>query len=361
MHLKEVVRMSGLRVVLIVFGLCAAFMADPARGQTVQGDMLYVCNQDGASIAVIDVSTLEVVKTIRLEELGFSANAKPHHVAVEPDGSAWYVTLIGENVILKFNRANEIIGRATFETPGLLALSPSDGKLYVGRSMTAVNPPHRVGVIDRATMGLEEIDVVFPRPHMLDIRPTGDFIYSASLAQNQIASVEAATEEVGLITLEGPSHALAHSALSPDGQTLVVTPHMPHLMVFDLSQPAKPRMVASVDVGDMPWHPVYSRDGRTVYVPNQGSNNLSVVDMASRTVSKTIEHAAFAEPYGSALSRDGRYVFVSNSNTRGAWTAPSGATERAGNVVVIDTRTNEVTKVIPVGKGPTGMGLQRSR
>jgi YVTN family beta-propeller protein len=349
------------RVVLAVFGLFTAIIAYPARAQTTpQADFLYVCNQEGASISVIDVSTLEVVKTIRLEELGFSANAKPHHIAVEPDGSAWYVTLIGENVILKFNRSNEIIGRATFETPGLLALSPSENKLYVGRSMTAVNPPHRIGVIERATMELEEIDVVFPRPHLLDIRPSGDFLYSASLAQNQVAAVEAATEEVELITLDGPSHALAHSALSPDGQTLVVTPHMPHLMVFDLSRPAQPKLTATIDVGEMPWHPVYSRDGNTVYVPNQASNDLSVVDMRSRSVSRTIKHEAFAEPYGSAISRDGRYVFVSNSNTKGAWTA-SGTTavERAGNIVVIDTRTNEVAKVITVGRGPTGIGTQR--
>ena len=353
--------MPVLRGVLVVIGLFTAIIADSVQAQTTtQSDFLYVCNQEGASISVVDVGTLEVVKTIRLEELGFSANAKPHHVAVEPDGSAWYVTLIGENVVLKFNRANEVIGRATFETPGLLALSPSENKLYVGRSMTAVNPPHRIGVIERATMELEEIDVVFPRPHLLDIRPSGDFLYSASLAQNQLAAVEAATEEVELITLEGPSHALAHSALSPDGQTLVVTPHMPHLMVFDLSQPAQPKLTATIDVGEMPWHPVYSRDGNTVYVPNQASNNLSVVDMRSRSVTSTVKHEAFAEPYGSAISRDGRYVFISNSNTKGAWAAPgTTAVERAGNVVVIDTRTNDVAKVIAVGRGPTGIGTQR--
>jgi YVTN family beta-propeller protein len=344
--------------------LFVAIVATPAAAQmaTAPPDLLYVCNQDGASISIIDLGTLEIVETIRLEELGFSANAKPHHIAVEQDGSAWYVTLIGENVILKFNRANEVVGRASFETPGLLALSPADNRLFVGRSMSAVNPPHRVGVIDRATMGIDEIDVVFPRPHMLDLRPGGDYVYSASLSQNQLASIHAASEDVALITLDGPSHSLAHSAMSPDGSTLVVTPHMPHLMIFDLSDPARPKLSGSIDVGDMPWHPVYSTDGRTVFVPNQTSNNVSVVDMQTLSVRTTIEHAAFAQPYGSAISLDGRHVFVSNSNTRGSWTPQgSAANPPPGNVVVIDTRSNEVVKVIPVGRGPTGLGTRRAR
>ena len=36
----------------------------------------------------------EVVETLDLKPLGFSANAKPHHVAVEADGAHWYVSLI---------------------------------------------------------------------------------------------------------------------------------------------------------------------------------------------------------------------------------------------------------------------------
>ncbi|MGH7500576.1 MAG: YncE family protein [Longimicrobiales bacterium] len=360
--------MFGLRAVKVAMAVLLSVVAAPAGAQTPAGaqapaaDYLYVCNQSEASISVVDLGTLEIVKTIRLEELGLSPNAKPHHIVVEPDGSAWYVTLIGDNLILKFDAENELIGRAPFETPGLLALSPAQDQLYVGRSMTAVNPPHRLGVIDRRTMEIEEIDVVFPRPHMLDIRPSGDFVYTASLAQNQVASVEAASEDVSLVTLDGPPHAIAHSSMSPDGQTLVVTPHMPHLMIFDLTDPAKPALAGTVDVGDMPWHPVYGADGRTVYVPNQGSNNVTVVDVQARSVLATIEHDAFAEPYGSAISPDGRHVFIANSNTKGSWTAPGGNTSApVGNVVVIDTRSNEVVKVLPVGRGPTGLGVRHAR
>jgi len=343
----------------LLVAACATTNAQPAAGQQNRADYLYICNQDGATVSIVDVSSLEVVQTIRLQDLGFTGNAKPHHIAVEDDGSAWYLTLIGENRILKLDRQNRVIGQAEFETPGLLALQSPGDRLYVGRSMSAVNPPRRIGVIRRADMRIDEIDILFPQPHMLDIRPAGDFVYSASLGVGQLASVAAASDRVELITLDGPNHALAHSAMSPDGRTLVVTPHMPHLMIFDLTDPAKPQPAGTIDVGEMPWHPVFTPDGRFVYVPNQGSNDVSVVDMQTRAVVTTIRHAAFSQPYGSAISPDGRWVFVSNNNTKGAWAGTSGTPGATGNVVVIDTRTNQVAKVIEVGKGPTGLGMRK--
>jgi streptogramin lyase len=46
---------------------------------------------------IVDPATGQIVRVVDLKALGFSANAKPHHVVAEPDGSFWYVTLIGDN------------------------------------------------------------------------------------------------------------------------------------------------------------------------------------------------------------------------------------------------------------------------
>jgi len=341
----------------------------PAGSEAAQAAaLLYVCNQDGASITVIDAVKLEVVQQISLQELGFGANAKPHHVVVEPDGSFWYVTLIGENRILKFARDNRLIGQAQFEVPGLLALRADRHELYVGRSMSAVNPPMRIGLIDTNDMSIDEVDVFFPRPHALDLRPQGDFVYSASLGVNQMGSLNTETQKFGLINVEGPTHALAHSAMAPDGGTLVITTHSNKVMLFDLAEPALPKLAVALDVADQPWSPVFTPDGRYVYVPNNASNDVTVVDMRTRTVTTTIEHTRFAQPYGSAISPDGRYVFVSNNSIRATHTGheghAAGAAQPAaapgnGSVSVIDVATNAVVKVIDVGRGPTGLGIRR--
>jgi hypothetical protein len=138
---------------------CAAFAALACSGgrnaptgapAPVAGTKLYVVNQTGASITVIDQQRLAVDTVIDLTAMGFSATAKPHHIAVEPNGSAWYVSLIGDGKVLKFGRDNRLLGQVSMETPGLLALDPIHDSLYVGRSMTAVNPPKSLGVIHRA-------------------------------------------------------------------------------------------------------------------------------------------------------------------------------------------------------------------
>src|SRR5690606_23906010 len=145
-------------------------------------------------------------------------NAKPHHIAVEPDGSFWYVTLIGENRIVKLDRNNQVAGQATFEVPGMLALHPTQDLLFVGRSMTAVNPPKRIGVIKRSDMSIEEVDVLFPRPHAMVLDAKDNTVYTASLAVNQMAAIDVASEKVQIVEVGGKQHAIMQFALSPDGR-----------------------------------------------------------------------------------------------------------------------------------------------
>ena len=127
-------------------------------------DLLYACIQGAAKIAVIDMDANVVIRTVDLQQLGFTENSRPHHVAVEPDGSAYYVSLIGDDTVLKFNRNNELMDQIAFERPGMLVVSPTDSLLFVGRSMKAVNPPQRIGIVERNGMEIEELDVFFPRP-----------------------------------------------------------------------------------------------------------------------------------------------------------------------------------------------------
>jgi YVTN family beta-propeller protein len=328
-----------------------------------QPDYLYVCNQDGASVSIVDMATLEVVKTLDLQKMGFSATAKPHHVVVEPDGSFWYLTLIGESKVLKLDRNNRIVGQAEFETPGLMTLLPKEHVLYVGRSMSAVNPPQRIGVINPKDMSIDEVDVFFPRPHALDSRPQGDYIYSASLAVNQLISLNTKTEATKLVSLEGPAHSLAHSSISPDGRWMVITTHMPHMIVFDLSDPASPKMTKMVSVGELPWYSTFTKDGAYVFVANNGTNDVSVVETKTWSVEKTITDPGLAQAYGVTLSPDGRYVFVTGNNAKGTYTPKKSAAQPSdvGTVVVIDVASRSVKKVIEVGKGPTGLGVRHTQ
>jgi YVTN family beta-propeller protein len=339
--------------------------------EAVAGGLLYVCNQDDASVAVIDVATLAVVRTIDLAALGFSRNAKPHHIVVEPDGSYWYVSLIGDGKVVKFDRQDRVIGSTFFETPGMLALHPTQDLLFVGRSMTAVNPPPSVGMIRRSTMQMvEEVNVLFPRPHAIAVRPAGDAVYTASLAVNQLAALDPSTEHVEIVNLEGPQHALMQFAISPDGRTMVGSAELSHqILVFDLANPMNPTVTASIDVGHQPFDPVYTPDGRWVYVGNKAMNTVTILDMQTRAVAKVLEHEGFKQPHGAVASPDGGYVFISNNNLKdphvmhgpGSMGGGQVVSGGPGTVVAIDPRTQVVVKVIEVGRNASGMGLAQSR
>ena len=332
--------------------------------------LVYVTNQDAASVTVIDAARHEVVAVVDLQAMGFSGNAKPHHVVADPDGRHWYVSLIGENTVLKMDAgSNEIVGRAGFEVPGMLAYDLETDRLFVGRSMSAVNPPQRIGVIDRDDMSVEEISILYPRPHALASNPRSVHVYSASLATNRMAAIDPVAEDVELLDFDAGGvghdhgamghepgqmmHTMVDFAVSPDGRTLVGTGEMSgRLLVFDLTDPGAPRLTRQVEVGGRPWHPAYSPDGREVWVPSNANNTLTIVRTADWTVAETLTHEAFAEPYGATFSPDGRFIFVSNSDTRNRYPG------EGGTVVVLDAVERDVVKVIPVGRNPTGIGTR---
>ena len=98
-------------------------------------------------------------------------------------------------------------------------------------------------------------------------------------------------------------------------------------------------MTATVPVGGNPQDIVLSPDGSTLYVPNSGSDTVSVISTATDTVTATISTG-----YGTAaaaVTPDGSMVYVANS---------------AGNSVgAISTATNTVTSTISVGNGPMSL------
>ncbi|HEX9729382.1 MAG TPA: YncE family protein [Gemmatimonadales bacterium] len=337
--------------------LLGALAPPRAAAQGSDAHLLYVCSQDAAVVSVIDTRRNEVVETIDLQALGFPANAKPHHTVVERDGSFWYLSLIGANKVLKFDRDNRVVGQLDFVAPGMLALHPETDAMYVGRSMSAVNPPQRIGIIDRSTMTIDELDAFYPRPHALAVAPAGGFVLTASLAENQITIVDAATLELTTRAIDGGHQMLVQFAFSPDGSRLVAGGQMSgELLVFDATALPALRLVKRIPVNAEPWHPVFTPDGRSVYFGNKGANTVTVVDATTWEVAVVIEGEGLAEPHGSAVSPDGRFVYITSNNLKGVYTDSHGG--HPGTVAVINTTTHRIEKVIEVPPGATGLSAR---
>src|SRR6185437_5606054 len=205
-HLEETSDPAGavIRIALAV-ALLGCTTAGRPGGLTADRSpvLVYVANQASGKVTVISAATDSVVATVDFTTLGFSAHPKPHHIVVEPDGSYWYVSLVGENAVVKLDRDNHVVAKAETVTPGLLAIDPRSDLLYATRSMSAVNAPARIAVIHRKSMAVEEVEVLVPRPHGLVVAPGGHRAYIPSLRANQIAVYDARREQVGIVDVPG--------------------------------------------------------------------------------------------------------------------------------------------------------------
>ncbi|MGC9543422.1 beta-N-acetylglucosaminidase domain-containing protein [Streptomyces sp. UG1] len=96
-----------------------------------------------------------------------------------------------------------------------------------------------------------------------------------------------------------------------------------------------------IAVGDNPGEVVVGADGRTAYAANQGSNTVSVIDVAKGTVTATVPVGKV--PAGLALTPDGRTLWVANYTD--------------GTVQPIDTGTLKAGAPVAVGSGPENMAI----
>lgn len=346
-----------------------------ALAQSTGSAKLYITNQGGSSVTVVDQNKLTVDTTIDLTKIGFTPNSKPHHTVVEKDGAYWYVTLIGDGQVLKFDRNNKLVGKVPMETPGLLAIDPVHDSLYVGRSMTAVNPPKSLGVIKRSSFTMvEEQEIQIPRPHALVTTRDGAWVHAASLAENRFASLETSTGRVTMSTLPGGARSMVQFTISPDGTRMVVGGELSNtVMIFDVTKAPPYATVAEFVVGGKPWDPVFSRDGKKVYFSQFADSAVVEIDLASNKVVRTFS-GHMAQPYDMIMRADGKYLFVVNQNI-GAPKAGASAHDNmpgmagvpvpsgpaTGWLSIINVSTGKVEKELPLGLTPSGMGAAGAR
>ena len=192
---------------------------------------------------------------------------------------------------------------------------------------------------------METVDAALPDALSLDaaVRPS-QLAYVANADSSDVTVIDtlaSTTTTLDCSTLGATCSEARNPAVSPDG-TLVAIPfrHSDNVILLDVD---RGELVAEItDISfDEPYAAAFSKDGGQLWVVNKKGGDssvgaVSIIDVASRTVTAVVDDAALVSPEGITLTADNAYV----------------ANRGAGDVVVLSIATHEVVTTVSVGGQP---------
>jgi YVTN family beta-propeller protein len=269
-----------------VVGIIHGIEAGHGAGGSPDGSRIYVSDEAESTLDIVDAKSLAVVKKIPL-------SGHPNNMAVSKDGRRVYVGIIqapgGVDVIdtASMTRVKTVPTEGTIHN----AYVTPDGRYVVAGSIAGAT----INVIDAKTeepAWTLKMDLGI-RPMTFNTNPDGStkWIFAQLTGFNGFAVVDFATRKEikrisnpdlppGKATVpEGsdPSHGMA---VTPDGHTLVVCSRLNNYL-YSYSLPDL-KLVGSAELGGKGagWVTL-APDGKTAYVANPVTNDVSVVDIAT--------------------------------------------------------------------------------
>ncbi len=240
------------------------------HGMAVSGDgrFVYVSGDGSSSMSVIDTASDSVVQTI---EVG----PTPHGIALVPDGKTILVGVYGADKVAFVDAASRsVVASVAVAKPHTIAVRP-DGKVaYVASQQPG---QFALVVIDLATRAVVRTIALDKPPRDPEFSHDGRFLYVTTAGVNALRVIDAGNDQViGEIATGASPHIGKWFAGAAVGTIVVQGPG--ELQSFD---PATRAPLRAYPVGKQPhW---MASDGKTVWVTNEGSNDVSAVDLASGT------------------------------------------------------------------------------
>ena len=230
------------------------------------GRLVFVAGDASSGVSVIDTVSDTIVRTV-------DVGPSPHGLAMLPDGRTVLVGVYGADRIAFVDVASgAVVATVPVAKPHTIAVRP-DGKV----AYVASQEPGQFGlvVVDLVSRSVaRRIDFDKP-PRDPEFSADGKFLYVTAAGINALRVIDAASDRQVAEIATGPSpHLGKWFAGAAVGAIVVQGPG--ELLLFD---PASQAALRSVAVGKQPhW---MASDGKTVWVTNEGSNDVSAVDLAS--------------------------------------------------------------------------------
>jgi len=326
------VRTAGQAALAAVATMGFIFAADPAAAYTV-----YVSNEKGNSITVLDSETFEVLETLPVGQ-------RPRGIMLTKDDKHLLVCASDDNTV-------QMVDVATREIVGDLPSGPD--------------------------------------PELLNLHPSGSPVYVANEDDNLLTVIDLNDKKVLAEVIVGVEP--EGVGVSPDGSTVVVTSETTNMAHFIDTESYE--ITDNVLVGSRPRFAEFTADGKHLWVSSEVAGTVSVIDAKTRKIIKKIEFAVpgvqpeYIQPVGVRVTKDGSKAFVAlgPANRNEGFAAKTFEVEKyllvgkrvwqlaltpdqkllfttngvSNDVSVIDVPNLKVVKSVPVGRAPWGVTVSQ--
>ena len=243
--------------------------------------LLAVVNSTGSSVTLMDPVSLEVLGTIPCGKL-------PDDLVFSRDGTKLFVTSAAESnvYVLDVAKRSTLAALPRFDSrPVRLELSPDGKRLYV----LAKSNKGEVLAVDTTTYEILGRAPAGNNPTDLGISADGKWIVSASFDDMAVSVIDTATMTVVRTFASGTGFGLIVHPTKPIAYSMASFDDEVHVLDYE-----KGETLAVLSFGNYPTFSAMTPDGRYLYVVQEESDNVAVVD--TETNQQVVRIAVGDEP-----------------------------------------------------------------
>jgi YVTN family beta-propeller protein len=335
---RETIRRCVALVAAIFVGTLGLSAAGEGTNKKVR---IIQTNSAGDNVHVIDPATNKVVGVIE----GIEVN---HGVGGSPDGSRIYISDEAMSTL-------DVVDAKTLKVTKRIPLSGHPNNLAVGKDgrrvyVAIIQEPGGVDVIDTATLTRVKTVPTKGSIHNPYVTPDGKYVVAGSIVGKTVNVIDTKTEEPAWYVQEDLGVRPMAFATNPDGSTkwifvqmsglngFAVVDFATHKEIKRIDNPPLPPGKSTVPEGSDPSHGMaVTADGKTLVVCSRLNNYLYAYSLPDLKMLGGAELTGKGAGWVT-LTPDGKTAYVANPVTN--------------DVSVVDVKTMKETAKIPVGFVP---------
>jgi DNA-binding beta-propeller fold protein YncE len=330
--------------------------------------LAFVANQQGNSVAVVDLGSLQAIESIPVPSAPVELAARPHSREIYVVSASGSVSVIAfpELRVTKTYRVGKSASNLAFAPDGRRAysLDPSANQLVIldcehqkergrlhldskpssltltddGKTLIVAAEPSDLYFVDaNSDSELGSVTVVNSPGPML-VQPDGAEVFVASTSESRISAVEVPSRRLlSNLAVAAPVSSLS---LKPDGGEIFALSSVgSEVIILDAFHDD---VELTLTAGLHPVGGVFRRDMSVFYIATAGDGNITALDVQARNV-LAVAHAG-TQPSALALTPDERFLAVADAASSSLAVL---RTDNLGLVTTIPVGANPVDVVIP--------------